>query len=35
VSHCTGLKPAFAMMQAFGDRFFFNNAGTITKIPGE
>jgi 7,8-dihydropterin-6-yl-methyl-4-(beta-D-ribofuranosyl)aminobenzene 5'-phosphate synthase len=35
VSHCTGLKPAFAMMQVFGDRFFFNNAGTITKIPAE
>jgi 7,8-dihydropterin-6-yl-methyl-4-(beta-D-ribofuranosyl)aminobenzene 5'-phosphate synthase len=32
VSHCTGMQPAFAMMQVFGDRFFFNNAGTITKI---
>ncbi len=35
VSHCTGFKPAFAMMQVFGDRFFFNNAGTVTKIPEE
>lgn len=35
VSHCTGLKPAFAMMQVFADRFFFNNAGTVTKIPAE
>ena len=32
VSHCTGMRAAFAMMQAFGDRFFFNNAGTITKV---
>jgi len=23
------------MMQVFGDRFFFNNAGTVTKIPVE
>jgi len=35
VSHCTGMKPSFAMMHAFGDRFFFNNTGTITKIPPE
>jgi len=32
VSHCTGLHAAMRLAQAFGDRFFFNNAGTITKI---
>jgi 7,8-dihydropterin-6-yl-methyl-4-(beta-D-ribofuranosyl)aminobenzene 5'-phosphate synthase len=35
VSHCTGLKPAFAMMEAFGERFFFNNAGRVTAMPPE
>ena len=33
VSHCTGMKPSFAMMQEFGDRFYFNNAGTVKAIP--
>jgi len=32
VSHCTGFHAAMRLAQAFGDRFFFNNAGTITKI---
>jgi len=32
VSHCTGLHAAMRLAQAFGYRFFFNNAGTITKI---
>jgi 7,8-dihydropterin-6-yl-methyl-4-(beta-D-ribofuranosyl)aminobenzene 5'-phosphate synthase len=31
VSHCTGLAAAGIMAQEFGDRFFFNNAGTIIK----
>jgi 7,8-dihydropterin-6-yl-methyl-4-(beta-D-ribofuranosyl)aminobenzene 5'-phosphate synthase len=35
VSHCTGMPAAMAMANAFGERFFFNNAGTITKIPEE
>ena len=33
VSHCTGTKPSFAMMQQFGDRFYLNNAGTVKTIP--
>ena len=33
VSHCTGMKPSFAMMQEFGDRFYFNNAGTVKTVP--
>ena len=33
VSHCTGMPASIAMANAFGERFFFNNAGTITKIP--
>jgi 7,8-dihydropterin-6-yl-methyl-4-(beta-D-ribofuranosyl)aminobenzene 5'-phosphate synthase len=28
VSHCTGFKAAMALSQAFGDRFFLNNAGS-------
>jgi len=32
VSHCTGFHAAMLLAQALGDRFFFNNAGTITKI---
>jgi len=28
VSHCTGLPASAIMAQEFGDRFFFNNAGT-------
>ena len=31
-SHCTGLAPAMRLMQAFGDRFFFANAGCILEI---
>lgn len=33
VSHCTGMKAAVSMAQVFGERFFFNNAGSITEIP--
>jgi len=33
VSHCTGLPAAAIMAQEFGDKFFFNNAGTITNLP--
>ncbi len=33
VSHCTGLPAAGTMAQEFGERFFFNMAGTITKLP--
>jgi len=33
VSHCTGLPAAGTMAQEFGKRFFFNIAGTITKLP--
>jgi len=33
VSHCTGLPAAMLMAQEFGDKFFFNNAGTITNLP--
>ena len=32
VSHCTGLHAVMRLAQAFGDRFFVNNAGTITEI---
>ena len=32
VSHCTGFHAATRLAQAFGDRFFVNNAGMITKI---
>lgn len=35
VSHCTGMKASFAMMEEFGDRFYFNNAGTVKTIPAE
>ncbi len=35
VSHCTGMPASMAMASAFGERFFFNNAGTITKLPEE
>jgi len=33
VSHCTGLPAAMLMAQEFGDKFFFNNAGTIIDLP--
>ena len=35
VSHCTGMKASYAMMEEFGDRFYFNNAGTVKNIPTE
>ncbi len=31
-SHCTGLGPAMKLKQAFGDRFFFANAGSMFEI---
>lgn len=33
VSHCTGLKVSARLIQAFGDKFFSNNTGTIIKFP--
>ena len=32
VSHCTGLPASAIMAQEFGDKFFFNNAGTKTSL---
>jgi len=32
VSHCTGLAPAMKVMQAFGKRFFFANAGSVVTL---
>jgi 7,8-dihydropterin-6-yl-methyl-4-(beta-D-ribofuranosyl)aminobenzene 5'-phosphate synthase len=32
VSHCTGLPATMLMAQEFGDKFFFNNAGTIINL---
>jgi len=32
VSHCTGMPAVLVMAQEFGDRFFFNNAGTIINL---
>jgi 7,8-dihydropterin-6-yl-methyl-4-(beta-D-ribofuranosyl)aminobenzene 5'-phosphate synthase len=32
VSHCTGFKAAMRLSEAFGDRFFLNNAGTVRSI---
>ena len=32
VSHCTGLPASAIMAQEFGDKFFFNNAGTVINI---
>lgn len=31
VSHCTGLAAAGRLAQEFGDRFFFNNVGTVSE----
>lgn len=31
VSHCTGMVGAVALARAYGDRFFFNNVGTVTE----
>lgn len=33
VSHCTGLAAAARLANEFGDKFFFNNAGTRTALP--
>jgi len=33
VSHCTGLPATAIMAQEFGDKFFFNNAGTRIDLP--
>ena len=33
VSHCTGLMVSTVLANEFGDKFFFNNAGTILKFP--
>lgn len=32
VSHCTGLPAAARLAAEFGDRFFFNNVGTVTEF---
>ena len=32
VSHCTGMPAVLVMAQELGDRFFFNNAGTIINL---
>jgi len=32
VSHCTGFKAAMKVSEAFGERFFLNNAGTVRTI---
>lgn len=32
VSHCTGLAPSMKLMQAFGERFFFANAGSVVEV---
>jgi len=33
LSHCTGLPTAVKIAHEFGDKFFFNNAGTRTNLP--
>jgi len=33
LSHCTGLPAAVIIAHEFGDRFFFNNAGTRIELP--
>jgi 7,8-dihydropterin-6-yl-methyl-4-(beta-D-ribofuranosyl)aminobenzene 5'-phosphate synthase len=33
VSHCTGLPRAAILANEFGDRFFFNNCGTVLTLP--
>jgi 7,8-dihydropterin-6-yl-methyl-4-(beta-D-ribofuranosyl)aminobenzene 5'-phosphate synthase len=33
VSHCTGLKQAAILSQQFGERFFYNNCGTVLTLP--
>ncbi|MFB0559121.1 MAG: hypothetical protein ACETVS_01100 [Dehalococcoidales bacterium] len=32
LSHCTGLPASSLMAQEFGEKFFFNNAGTSINI---
>ena len=32
VSHCTGLAAASVLAREFGDKFFFNNAGTVVEL---
>jgi len=32
VSHCTGPRAAAALASAFGDRFFYNGAGTVIEL---
>jgi 7,8-dihydropterin-6-yl-methyl-4-(beta-D-ribofuranosyl)aminobenzene 5'-phosphate synthase len=32
VCHCTGMAASAIMSQEFGERFFFNNAGTVLKL---
>ena len=32
VSHCTGFRAAMYLSEAFGDRFFFNHAGSVRTI---
>ncbi|MBA7708346.1 hypothetical protein ES703_117244 [subsurface metagenome] len=31
--HCTGLPAAVLIAQEFGDKFFFNNTGTVLELP--
>jgi 7,8-dihydropterin-6-yl-methyl-4-(beta-D-ribofuranosyl)aminobenzene 5'-phosphate synthase len=31
--HCTSLPAACVLAREFGERFFFNNAGTVTELP--
>jgi 7,8-dihydropterin-6-yl-methyl-4-(beta-D-ribofuranosyl)aminobenzene 5'-phosphate synthase len=33
VSHCTGTGAAVRLAQAFGERLFFNQAGTVLRFP--
>jgi 7,8-dihydropterin-6-yl-methyl-4-(beta-D-ribofuranosyl)aminobenzene 5'-phosphate synthase len=33
VCHCTGLPASVIIAQEFGERFFFNNAGTMVSLP--
>lgn len=35
VSHCTGLARSLRLAQEFGDRFFFNNTGSVVALPLE
>ena len=33
--HCTSLPAAALLAQEFGDKFLFNNAGTVLELPKE